>query len=70
MITFKFMVKGSRAYRQFEFSDARAGHLVLLIAQHSHGTSFTQKAGNLRRRKVENCKSIVLVQPQLSLLNR
>ncbi len=35
-----------------------------------HGTSFTKKAGNLRRGKVENRQAFVLEQPRLSLLNR
>ncbi len=35
-----------------------------------HGTSFTQKAGNLRLGKVEIFQAFVLEQPQLSLPNR
>jgi hypothetical protein len=32
--------------------------------------SFTQKAGNLRRGKVDNCQAFVLEQPLLLLPNR
>ena len=40
------------------------------LAHDGHGTSFTKKAGNLRRGKVENRQAFVLEQPRLSLLNR
>jgi hypothetical protein len=45
---------------------ARVGGTGLIVSlPMKHGSSFTQKAGNLRRGKVEKCQAFVLERPQL-----